>query len=341
MAFQLHFESANQMTFSQIFPDNPSNTETVKTHMVEIRPNVYMVYWQEKSGTTVTHLEDFQNEIVYTNITSPDHTFINLKGKLTLIKNTKMDNKQKAIALLKAIETRAAQPVDYINPNKYIQHNLGATDGVAGFKALLQALPPNSAKVNTVRSFQDGNFVFTHTDYNFFGPKIGFDIFRFEDGKIVEHWDNLQEAAKPNPSGHTMIDGATDIKDLDKTDANKTLVKNFVEDILVNGRMEKLADYFDGDNYIQHNPNIPDQLSGLGKALGDWAKQGITMKYDIVHRVLGEGNFVLVVSEGHLGGKHNSFYDLFRVENGKIAEHWDAIEEISAKENWKNNNGKF
>ena len=34
---------------------------------------------------------------------------------------------------------------------------------------------------------------FLHTDYNFFGPKIGFDIFRFEDGKIVEHWDNLQE----------------------------------------------------------------------------------------------------------------------------------------------------
>ena len=57
--------------------------------------------------------------------------------------------------------------------------------------------------------------------------------------------------------------------------------------------------------------------------------------------VLGEGNFVLVVSEGHLGGKHSSFYDLFRVENGKIAEHWDTIEEISAKTDWQNNNGKF
>jgi predicted SnoaL-like aldol condensation-catalyzing enzyme len=253
----------------------------------------------------------------------------------------KMDNKQKVVSLLKAIETGAQEPVGYINANKYIQHNVGVADGLAGFGALLQALPANSAKVNTVRAFEDGDVVFTHTDYNFFGPKIGFDIFRFEDGKIVEHWDNLQETANPNPSGHTMIDGATEIKDLDKTAANKTIVRAFVEDILVKGNMEKLAGYFNGDNYIQHNPNIADQLSGLGKALGEWAKQGIIMKYDSIHKVLGEGNFVLVVSEGHLADKHSSFYDLFRVENGKIAEHWDVIEPIATKESWKNSNGKF
>lgn len=252
-----------------------------------------------------------------------------------------ISNKEKVVSLLKSIETGATEPVSYINPNKYIQHNLVVADGLAGFGALLQALPPNSAKVNTVRAFQDGDFVFTHTDYNFFGPKIGFDIFRFEDGKIVEHWDNLQETAKPNPSGHTMIDGATELKDLDKTEANKTLVRTFVDDILVNGKMEKLAGYYDGDNYIQHNPMIPDQVSGLGAVLGDLAKQGIFLKYDKIHRVLGQGNFVLVVSEGHFGKDHNAFYDLFRVENGKIAEHWDVIEKMTPKENWKNNNGKF
>ena len=259
------------------------------------------------------------------------------------VKNTTMSTKkQQVINLLKAIETGAAEPVAVINPNKYIQHNLGAEDGLVGFSKLLSQLPKGSAKVNTVRVFEDGNYVFAHTDYNFFGPKIGFDIFRFEDGKIVEHWDNLQEKqSSPNPSGHTMINGTTEIKDLDKTEANKTLVKNFVEDILVNGKMDKLAGYFNGDNYIQHNPQIADGLSGLGKALEYLATKGITMKYDTVHKVFGEGNFVLVVSEGLFDGKHTSFYDLFRVEKGKIAEHWDTIEEIPAKENWKNNNGKF
>lgn len=253
-----------------------------------------------------------------------------------------ISNKQKVVALLKSIETGAQEPVGYIHPDHYIQHNLGVADGLAGFGALLEALPPNSAKVHTIRAFQDGDFVFTHTDYHFFGPKTGFDIFRFENGKIVEHWDNLQETpAQPNPSGHTMTDGATEIKDLDKTEANKTLVRDFVDDILVHGKMEKFAGYFDGDHYIQHNPNIPDQLSGLGAALETLAKQGVFLKYQTIHTVLGEGNFVLVVSEGHFGKDHNAFYDLFRVENGKIAEHWDVIEPIPGKENWKNNNGKF
>lgn len=267
--------------------------------------------------------------------------FCNSNSQTQKVEKMEISNKEKVVALLKSIETGEQEPVGYINPDKYIQHNLEVADGLAGFGALLQQLPPNSAKVNTVRAFQDGAYVFTHTDYNFFGPKIGFDIFRFENGKIVEHWDNLQETPKPNPSGHTMIDGATEIKDLDKTEANKTLVRNFVDDILVNGRMEKLADYFDGDNYIQHNPQIPDQLSGLGATLEAMGKQGIFLKYNKIHKVLGEGNFVLIVSEGHFGKDHNAFYDLFRVENGKIAEHWDVIEPIPAKENWKNNNGKF
>ncbi len=250
--------------------------------------------------------------------------------------------KEQVVELLKSIETGDTKPVSYINPDKYIQHNLAVGDGLAGFGAVLQQLPKGSAKVNTVRVFQDGNYVFTHTDYNFFGPKIGFDIFRYEDGKIVEHWDNLQEkSAAANPSGHTMTDGTTAVQDITKTEENKALIRAFVDEILVNGQMEKLTKYFDGDHYIQHNPNIADGLSGLGSALQALAKQGITMKYDRIHKVLGEGNSVLVVSEGSFAGQHTSFYDLFRVENGKIAEHWDTIETIPPRSDWKNGNGKF
>lgn len=249
---------------------------------------------------------------------------------------------QQVVALLKSIETGEAAPVAVINPDKYIQHNLAAADGLAGFGALMQQLPKGSARANTVRAFQDGDFVFAHTDYDFFGPKIGFDIFRFENGRIVEHWDNLQaKPAQPNPSGHTMTDGPTQARELDKTDANKALVRAFVEDILVNGRLDKLAGYYDGDHYVQHNPQIADGLSGLGDALAAMARAGVTMKYDRIHRVLGQGDFVLVASEGQFAGRHSSFYDLFRVQNGKIAEHWDTIETIPARSDWKNDNGKF
>jgi predicted SnoaL-like aldol condensation-catalyzing enzyme len=114
--------------------------------------------------------------------------------------------KNQVIELLKSNETGDPGAVSYVNPNHYTQHNLGVGDGLQGFGNLMQMLPKGSAKVRTLRVFQDGYLVFAHTDYDFFGPKIGFDIFRFADGKIVEHWDNLQEKPSAlNPSGHTMI----------------------------------------------------------------------------------------------------------------------------------------
>ena len=205
----------------------------------------------------------------------------------------------------------------------------------------MKMLPANTAKANTVRAFQDGDFVVAHTEYDFFGPKIGFDIFRFENGQIVEHWDNLQEIATETANGHTMIDGATEIKDLDKTKENKELVEKFVLGFLVNGDMAAVDKYLDSTSYVQHNPGIADNVEGLQQAVKYFMDNKISFKYDKLHMIFGEGNFVLTASEGEIGGVHSSFYDLFRVENGKIVEHWDTIEAIPTKENWRNNNGKF
>jgi predicted SnoaL-like aldol condensation-catalyzing enzyme len=119
--------------------------------------------------------------------------------------------KRQVAELLKSIETGDPKPVAVINPRKYTQHNLAVADGLEGFGALLKQLPPNSAKVKTVRAFRDGDFVFTQTEYDLFGPKMGFNVFRFEDGKILEHWDNLaKKARQPNRSGHTQTDGPTE-----------------------------------------------------------------------------------------------------------------------------------
>jgi predicted SnoaL-like aldol condensation-catalyzing enzyme len=248
--------------------------------------------------------------------------------------------KDQVVELLNSIETGDSKPLAYVNPDKYIQHNLGVGDGLTGVLALLQATK-GSAKVNTVRVFQDGDFVFVHVDYNFFGPKVGFDIFRFEDGKIVEHWDNLQETATdPSPSGHTMIDGPTAASDLDKTEVNKALLESYMDDLL-QGRREKFPGYFDGNSYIQHNPWVADNLTGLIAGLQTLAKEGKAVKYTRVHKVLGEGNFVLVVAEGAFGDRPTAYYDLYRIQGGKIAEHWDTLETIPPRSEWKNSNGKF
>ena len=106
------------------------------------------------------------------------------------------DFKRQVVELLKRLETGDRSPLATINPDKYIQHNLRVADGLAGFRERLESLPKGAAKVNTVRAFQDGNFVFTHTKYNIGGPKVGFDIFRFEEGKI---WSTGTTCSRPPP----------------------------------------------------------------------------------------------------------------------------------------------
>ena len=58
-----------------------------------------------------------------------------------------------------------------------------------------------------------------------------------------------------------------------------------------------------------------------------------------MHRILGEGNFVLMMAEGTFGTTPTAYYDLFRLEDGMIVEHWDVIAEIPAE--MAHDNGKF
>ncbi len=107
------------------------------------------------------------------------------------------------------------------------------------------------------------------------------------------------------------------------------------------GAPEKITAYISTGKYHQHNPGVKDGLDGLGDALQALAEAGMPMIYEKNHMILGEGSFVLAVSEGRFMNNHVAFYDLFRIENGKIVEHWDTIETIPQKSAWKNSNGKF
>ncbi|HIH03623.1 MAG TPA: SnoaL-like domain-containing protein, partial [Methanoregulaceae archaeon] len=188
----------------------------------------------------------------------------------------------------------------------------------------------------------DGEYVVLHSEYFLSGKhQTGFDIFRFEDGRIVEHWDNLQETAAQTRNGHSMTDGPTQVGDLDKTAENKARVRDFTTSVLLGQHPERLSSFFEGDTYIQHDPLVADGVSGLTAALRDFAARGMAIHFNRTRMVFGEGNFVLAASEGTLGSQPVTYYDLFRVENGKLAEHWNVIEPVTPKEEWRNQNGKF
>ncbi len=252
---------------------------------------------------------------------------------------------EKALALINTFATGDTEKASSLLAEGYIQHNLAYGTGRDAFVGSVSYLAsaPVKTNVNNIRAFEDGDKVFLQTVYNFagMGEQVAFDIFRFDEaGLIAEHWDNLAAKADPNPSGHTQIDGTMEKKAVDKEETRK-VVASFVGDVLRGENPDKLTSYFDGDNYIQHNTGIADGLSGLGAALAALAEQGIQMVYTRTHYVLADGNYGLAVSEGAFGGTPTTYYDLFRVEDGKIAEHWDVMEPLAAEDTWQNQNGKF
>ena len=135
-------------------------------------------------------------------------------------------------------------------------------------------------------------------------------------------------------------DGPTAAEDLDQTAANKALAVALIEDVLMGKDPSKITEYISAEQYHQHNPGIKDGLSGIVEAVQQLSAQNNMFKYKKIHKVLGEGNFVLTVSEGEWGGKPQVFYDLFRAENGKMVEHWDVIQE-NPTQGLANNNGMF
>ena len=139
------------------------------------------------------------------------------------------------------------------------------------------------------------------------------------------------EQTKSNPNTNTDKEEPA-MTNIEKATA---LIRTFAT-----GDTETAARLLD-ENYIQHNTAIADGVSGLNAALSALAQQGIQMVYDETHLVLAQGNYVLAVSEGTYGGAPTSYYDLWRVENGKIAEHWDVMETIADPSTWQNQNGKF
>lgn len=253
-----------------------------------------------------------------------------------------MSKRDQISTLLKGIESGDPASVVVVNEARYVQHNPMTREGSVGLAELFKRLSQTSPKVVLARMFEDGDYVFGHVEYDFATVAVGFEVFRFEDGFAVEHWDNLQHRPDgPNPSGRSMLDGSTELTDLDVTEVNRSLGRAFVTQVLVGRQLDRFGRYID-DDLIEHDPHRSDGAEQLRTALEAELPNGDpVLAYRTLHRVLAEGNFVLCASEGALDGVHSALYDLFRIADGKIVEHWDSIEPIPPRSDWQNDNGKF
>ncbi|MCF8450919.1 MAG: nuclear transport factor 2 family protein [Taibaiella sp.] len=269
------------------------------------------------------------------------------ESKQSTKKTTKMNNKEIVGTFLGSVAKQDVETMRKFATADYIQHNPFVPTGLEPFIELLPVLKENGTHAENVRLFQDGNYVFMHNIWKNAKPfgadeMVAFDIIRVDkNGKVAEHWDAMTVLVKETVSGRSQTDGPTIVEDLDKTEANKALAVSLIEDVLMGKNPNKLTEYISTEEYHQHNPQIKDGLSGLGEAIQYLTSQNNMFKYTKIHKVLGEGNFVLTVSEGEWnGGKKHAFYDLFRMKGGKIVEHWDVIQEVP-NEKLANQNGMF
>jgi predicted SnoaL-like aldol condensation-catalyzing enzyme len=210
----------------------------------------------------------------------------------------------------------------YWSPN-YLEHSVAGRPGLDGLREAASTLPAGFHH-EKVRVLSDGDLVVAHGVYHGFGPDpdAACDLWRVEGDTIIEHWDGRQPWVAKNPSGRSMTDGATVVTNKAGTEANKKVVQRFVELIMMGGDRSQLPTFFDGDRFIQHNPVIADGVSGLGQAIEDGVWAAVVQR---CHRVVADGNFVFTQGEGTLHDQPSAFYDLFRVDDGRLAEHWDVV----------------
>lgn len=243
---------------------------------------------------------------------------------------------------------RDAAAVDNYFAEDYIQRNPMIPSGSASIKKFIRkpveqnsgSRPPNEQH----RIIGEGDMVATHSTLYNFGPKplVVFDVFRIEDGKIAEHWDNMTPLREvPNPAGRTQVDGSTEVTDIDQTEANKVLVTELVERMFIKGEKLDITQYINPVKYVQHNPDAGDGLQGLMELMKSNAAKGLKMKYEEIGIVVAEGNFVLTGSRGTVGDQPTAFYDMWRVEDQLIVEHWDVIAPIQTENLPEGYPGKF
>jgi len=206
-------------------------------------------------------------------------------------------------AMIDIFRKKDPTAVDRYFAESFIQHDPNLADGRAGMKSLVAHVANSpAADITIYRTLVDGDFVLLHSRYqgvSRYGKNaIGFDLFRFSEGKVAEHWGGQEPEEPPNASGRTQVGGPTDVVDREKTEANRTLVRAYRETVMVALRSDRIEEFV-STALVQHASQIGDGIAQLRSRIASVAKEG-GRPYLTPRRYVADGNFVLVMTEGDL-----------------------------------------
>lgn len=258
---------------------------------------------------------------------SPDQADIVAESQeetLEEIKNLKL----KAADILIALGNPEDKTWNEMDASDLVHHNPWMKEGVEGLKSKIK-----DRQYFAARLLQDGNYVFAHAEEKR-GDRmyVRMDVMRFSHGKLQELWSGINpQLSDIKTSGRKQMGGKLISSEQHKTASNKAFVTEYVKSVLIGRSYEHIPDFFSGDTLIQHNPRIEDGLTAWRTAVHEQKPNGNSIDHTELVHILAEGNFVLAVCNGNSGGERTRFFDLFRIQDGKIAEHWDVIHLLNEK----------
>jgi len=197
----------------------------------------------------------------------------------------------------------------------YLQHNPIAKSGVAAFKSIMSSVvTSNGFSYERLRLLADCDLAVVQGKYASTG--VIFDMFRIKDGKLVEHWDSDSNQASD-------ASGPTPDTSSEQSAQNRERALSLLERVLIQGERAAAAELL-APTFLDHRGNGTGPESFLQQLTSSQAL------YTRVHHVIADGDFVFTLSEGKLGGVPYGFYDLFRLDAGRIVEHWDSRRAVPA-----------
>ncbi|MEM1378998.1 MAG: nuclear transport factor 2 family protein [Pseudomonadota bacterium] len=224
---------------------------------------------------------------------------------------------------------------------RYTQHSTGVADGVEGFLAFFEPfLERNPVReIEIVCLYEDGPWVFCSAFQSLNNGEarwVTTDLFYTDpDGLVLEHWDTIAEFVENTRSGESMVGGQRMPDAAADSSASKNLVLEYVKQVLQERNFDRTANFVVED-LIQHGAEIDSGRSGLL----NWLQADQSGSYDMLFQIIAEGDMVVTYGKRHALGKDIAVFDIYRVRDGLIVEHWSNAEHVAPRDQW-NNSGKF
>jgi len=253
---------------------------------------------------------------------------------------------------------KAAANNDYdafmaVAADPYIQHSPDLADGWEPVWKLLINRPADFSSrqmqwLGKDGFLDNGDFLIMFREVNRADgtpPSKIVDLMRFdENGKYAEHWDIRQTLSNKTASGRSETAAASVFTNNPVTyseqveEANKEVAATFLNLAFNQGKLNAALKEYVDENYVQHNPLIPDGVEPIKQAF----ESGIipVLCYDVQH-IAAQNDLVVVHSKVTSADGISAVVDILRIRDGKLVEHWDVVQSVPPDSEMPHSNGMF